>query len=298
MEIIMKEFIITEKESGQRLDKFIFKQASKAAPGMIYKAFRKKRVKVNGKRADLKYVLKTSDKVQAYINDEFFESENTDIPWLKLSPDIKVVFEDDDMLIIDKPSGLLSQSEDKDSAEGRARRYLYDKSEIDISSPGAFIPSLCHRIDRNTSGLLIMAKNAGALKRINEKIKNREIRKFYRLTVEGRIQEGGEINGYIYKIGNNLMEFSKTPKPGARSSRLSYRVLRCDPKSDSTDLEVELHTGRTHQIRASFAYIGHPLKGDVKYGAKRGEGDMYQALRAYKLIFTENGKSVKEFKAD
>ena len=284
----MKEFIITEKEAGQRLDKFIFKQASKAAPGMIYKAFRKKRVKVNGKRADLKYVLKTSDKVQAYINDEFFESENTDIPWLKLSPDIKVVFEDDDMLIIDKPSGLLSQSEDKDSAEGRARRYLYDKSEIDISSPGAFIPSLCHRIDRNTSGLLIMAKNAGALKRINEKIKNREIRKFYRLTVEGRIQEGGEINGYIYKIGNNLMEFSQ----------LGYRVRRCDLNSDSTDLEVELHTGRTHQIRASFAYIGHPLKGDVKYGAKRGEGDMYQALRAYKLIFTENGKSVAEFKAD
>lgn len=297
----MRQVTVNQNDAGQRLDKFLDKFLVGMPKSMLYKAIRKKRVKVNGKKGELSQKLCEGDILQLYINDEFFAEERADVPsWLNIPPRLKVVYEDENILIADKPSGLVAHADaarGEDSLLGRICAYLYQSGEYKPESEHTFAPALCHRIDRNTSGLVIAAKNAAALRMMNEKIRKKEVRKFYVCRAEGEIRpKNGILTGYLVKDGaRNLVRVyddeaeAKRLNPGVKVSKAvtEYRVL--SSQAGQTVAEVELHTGRTHQIRAQFAHIGHPLLGDVKYGAKKNGEKEYQQLRAYRLVFDFEG---------
>ncbi len=275
----MKRFTIGQNDAGQRLDKFLSKLLKDAPMGMIYKWLRKKRVKVNGKKQEISYILKVGDVLELYINDEFFREESVSI---KESLPLSVVYEDKNILVADKPSGISAHGEDGCLIE-RVQSYLFEKGEYDPKTENTFAPALCNRIDKNTSGLVIAAKNAAALRIINEKLKNREIDKFYIARIENApiTPKSGKIEGYTLKNeAERKVYFYKDEKKGAKPCLTFYRCL-----DDNGLVEVKLISGRTHQIRASFAAIGHPLVGDVKYGAKKNGGKDFQMLRAYKIEF-------------
>lgn len=292
--LFMKILTVGKNEAELRLDSFLAKLFSKAPKTLIYKWIRKKRVKINGKKQDISYRLKEGDELFLYINDEFFEETPKKTLPKTGCEDIKkaVVFEDENLLIVNKPKGLSAHG-GKGEANGglveEIRAYLFEKGEYDPKKELVFAPQLCHRIDKNTSGLVIAAKNAEALRIINEKIKKREIKKFYLLRVEGTLEKNeGEIRGYTKKDEKtNKVRFSFVPFDGAKEAVTLYKVQK------NGYIEAELKTGRGHQIRASFAAIGHPLEGDVKYGAKKNGKKDYQNLLAYKIVFdfkTESGK--------
>ena len=183
---------------------------------------------------------------------------------------------------MNKPKGLKSQDDNNDSLERRMRVYLWEKGECEEDS--AYIPSLCHRIDRNTSGLVIGAKNLKAHREVAENIKKKRIKKYYILTAEGIFPDKkGEISGYIKKLSNDKVVFLNKEQDGAKEASLKYRVIK--QEQDRATVEVMLESGRTHQIRASFSHIGHPLSGDVKYGGAKRKDNTYQELCAYKLVF-------------
>ncbi len=275
----MKEFIIDKNNDGVRLSKFMQKVMPALKTGEIYKALRKKKVRVNGKHKDAEFRLSEKDIVSIYMNDELFESEAQEFAWLTAKPDIDIVYEDENIIVLNKPSGLVSQDEG-DSLESRMRAYLYKRGEVDLKAVPLFIPSLCHRIDRNTAGLVIGAKNALYLREINERIKKREIRKFYLLETEQTpTPPSGIIEGYLKKDEKNRkMVFADS---GAYC-KTAYKTLK---SGNPALVEAELFTGRTHQIRAGFARLNAPLVGDVKYGAKKTADKDYQQLIAYKIIF-------------
>ncbi len=278
----MREFTVSKGDAGQRLDKYLGKILADAPQSLIYKSLRKKRIKLNGKKGDAAYRLQEGDILSLYINDEFF-AEQEKAFWESLPPNLNVVYEDDNILIANKPSGLLSQSVTEPSLEGYFRSYLLSKDETIKNQ--AYLPSLCHRIDRNTSGLVIAAKNSEAHKIISEKIKNKEIRKFYLCETEAVPNPvSGKISGYLLKSPHSRkMEFLDNYQKGAVKCETAYQVVK--RQGVGALVEAEIYTGRTHQIRASFAKIGCPLVGDVKYGAKKNGESNYQHLTAYKLIF-------------
>ena len=274
----MKRFIAGQNDAGQRLDKFLSKLFKDVPMGMIYKWLRKKRVKVNGKKQEISYILNEGDVLELYINDEFFnESEKV----IKKTEPPKVVYEDKNILILNKPSGVSAHGEDDGMLE-RVKYYLFQKGEYNPNNENTFSPALCNRIDKNTSGLLIAAKNAASLRIINEKLRTREIDKFYLLKVEGKMPaKSGKIEGYTLKNEKERkVYFYKDEVKGSKLCITEYRCL-----DNNGRVEVKLLTGRTHQIRASFAAIGNPLVGDVKYGAKKNGKNDFQMLCAYKLEF-------------
>ncbi len=282
----MKTFTIGANDKGQRLDRFLHKVMPQAPQSIIYKSLRKKRVKCNGKRiTDGSLKLCEGDVLELYFNDEYFLSGSMPF-WINLTPNIDIVYEDEHILVMNKPSGLLTQADNNaESLEAHMRAYLFKKGEYNPITENSFIPSLCHRIDRNTSGLVIGAKDIDSLRILNQKIKDKEIRKFYLCETEGtpKLKEG-EISGWILKDeAGRKMVFLDTKKPGASACLTRYKVI----KSGKTALiEAELLTGKTHQIRVGFAHLGHPLVGDVKYGAqKNGEGS-FQHLTANRLVFS------------
>jgi 23S rRNA pseudouridine955/2504/2580 synthase len=198
-----------------------------------------------------------------------------------------IVYEDGNLIIVDKQVGLSvhsDESKNPDTLIARIQSYLYKKGEWNPETENSFAPALCHRLDRNTRGLVIAAKNAAALREANEIIKNRQVKKYYICIANGvPAQNRGTLTGYIKKDEkNNRVEVFKNPVPGARTAITHYRVL--SSRSGKSLIECELETGRTHQIRAQLAEIGCPLAGDTKYGLRDGrEGG--QALVAYKLVF-------------
>ena len=282
----MREFVIDKNGDGQRLDKFMMRVMPSVGQGGVYKALRKKKVRVNGKHTDGAYRLTSGDLVQMYISDDFFESAEVELPWMSAPVELAVVYEDENILVADKPSGMPSQASDasEDSLESRVRSYLYKKGEVDLNAQPPFVPSLCHRIDRNTAGLVIAAKNAAALRIINQKIKDREIRKFYLCeTARAPEPKSGTISGMLVRDGRSRkMIFCDKQRADAAYCETVYRTIKA---GSPALVEAELMTGRTHQIRACFSHIGCPLVGDVKYGARKTDGNEYQHLTAYKLIF-------------
>ncbi|MBQ9736928.1 MAG: RluA family pseudouridine synthase [Clostridia bacterium] len=274
----MKKIIATQNDSGQRLDKFLTKLLKDAPMGMIYKWIRKKRVKINGKKAEPSYMIKDGDVLELYINDEFFSVPNHT---RKGASKPVIVYQDKNIVVLDKPSGVASHGEE-DSLLDRITNHLIETGEFDPNTEHTFSPALCNRLDKNTSGLVIAAKNAEALREINNKIKLREIEKYYVLKTEKPpIPSQGVIEGYTLKNEKERkVYFYKDAVPGAKHSKTLYRTL-----DKEGTVEVQLITGRTHQIRASFAYIGSPLVGDVKYGASKNGKKDFQMLRSYKLVF-------------
>lgn len=275
----MKQIEINANDAGQRLDKFLIKYFKNLPQSMIYKWLRKKKIRLDGKHPKNDTFLTQGSVLQLYINDEFFPEKKALPLWYETASAPKIVYEDQNILIADKPSGICAH-DGENSLINMILSYLYKKGEFNPLLENTFTPALCHRIDRNTSGLLIAAKNAKALRFFNEKIRLREIKKIYFLKVEGTLPKNeGIIEGYIKKDESlNKVIFSEKETEGAKKAVTAYRK--------TTDgVEAELITGRTHQIRASFAYIGCPIVGDVKYGAKKNGQKDYQQLQAKKLIF-------------
>lgn len=286
--MLLKSFIINKNDSGQRLDKFLEKAVPLLPRSLIYKYVRLKRIKLNKKRCSFDTKLSEGDLLELYINDEFF-SDNKDEYFLSAPDSVDIVYEDENILIADKQPGLIVHEDDGECVDtliNRIKHYLYNKKEYDPSKEHSFAPALCNRIDRNTGGLVIAAKNADALKILNEKIKNREVHKKYLCVVFGHLPKKEDtLKGFLTKNSDsNLVKVSKNS--GEKTIVTHYKVLK--ERSDLSLVEVDLITGRTHQIRAHMAFIGHPLLGDAKYGiGKNSEkyGFRHQALYSYKLKF-------------
>lgn len=237
-------------------------------------------------------MLNEGDTVRLYIKEEFFESDAAYTAFKKLTPHIDVIYEDENILLCDKRPGLIVHSDEAENINtliSHIHAYLYKKGEYDPDKEQSFAPALCNRIDRNTGGIVIAAKNAEALRLLNEAIKERTLEKQYLCAVHGILREKkGRLTGFLTKDSttNMVKVYDKKPHNGAKSIITEYRVLK--EKGDLTLVEVNLITGRTHQIRAHFSHIGHPLLGDGKYGvnaADRRRGYKYQALYSYKLTF-------------
>ena len=285
----MKEFTISKNDAGQRMEKFITKAIPKLPSSLLYKYIRLKRIKLNGKRCEISTRLSVGDIVQCYVSDEFFEAEEKRPEFMLAPSSIDVVFEDENILLVNKPAGLLVHEGDQwcaDTLIARIQHYLYKKGDYDPKNENSFVPALCNRIDRNTCGIVIAAKNAATLRVLNDKIKDRELEKKYLCVVKGvPKKKTGLLEHFIFKNEKtNTVEALPSPKPGAKTAKTKYIVLASH--DDMSLCEAELLTGRTHQIRAQFAAIGHPLIGDTKYGkAKDGHGFTWQALCSYKLTF-------------
>ncbi len=295
----MQELTIKKNDAGQRLDKFITKTLD-IPMSLLYKSIRLKKIKVNRKRTEASLILSEGDTVQCFLADSFFKSESeADFreELLKITPHLTVVYEDENIILVDKKPGV-SVHEDEHSKSNtlimHILAYLAKKGEYDPSEEQSFTPALCNRLDRNTGGIVIAAKNAEALRIMNEKIKLREVDKFYLCAVHG-IPEKREdtLRGFLLKDEktNTVKVFKKDPPKDAKTIITKYKVIATD--RDSALLEVELLTGRTHQIRAHLSSIGHSLIGDGKYGINKSDreaGYKYQALYSYKLGFSFKGE--------
>ncbi len=286
----MKEFEIGKNDAGQRLDRFLAKAVPLLPASLAQKYIRLKRIKRNGQRVQRDDRLAEGDKLQLYINDEFFDTPRADNAYLTVSaPKLNIVYEDENILLVDKRPGLAVHPHD--GAEygktliDHIQAYLYAKKEW-IPRTSTFVPALCNRIDRNTGGIVIAAKNAEALRVLNQKVKDRELDKRYLAIIEGVMKpQEGALRGQIFKdAAKNRVYVTDKPQPGSKSAVTNYRTL--ETKDGLSLIECELITGRTHQIRAQFAHAGHPLLGDGKYGKLDKRFDRrYQALYSYKLTF-------------
>lgn len=287
----MKAFDIGENDSGQRLDKFISKAVPALPQALMYKYIRLKRIKVNGKRSEISTRLVKGDRVEMYINDEFFVSVRSAYDFMSASKKLSVIYEDDNIMLLDKPVGLLShpdENEYNDTLITRVKRYLYESGSYNPDDENSFVPSLVNRIDRNTGGIVIAAKNAESLRILNEKLKMREIEKYYLCVIHGTLsKKSGVLEGWLIKDeAKNKVAVFDSPREGAKEIRTKYTVL--GEKNDLSLLEVQLLTGRTHQIRAHLACVGHPLLGDGKYGTNavnKAYGYKKQFLYSYRLRF-------------
>ena len=287
----MRELTVKKNDSGQRLDKFLSKALPSLPPALLYKSIRLKKIKVNRRRAEGAQILCEGDTLQLFLAEEFF-TKKTDSALARVTPRISVLYEDENLLLLDKRPGV-SVHEDEDGSGNtllfHMQAYLYQKGEYDPDAEQSFAPALCNRIDRNTGGIVIAAKNAEALRVMNQKIKNRELHKFYLCAVKGvPTPPAATVTGYLLKNEKDktVRIYDKNPPRGAKQIATRYRTLA--ENNGTALLEVELLTGRTHQIRAHMAHIGHPLLGDGKYGVNREDrkqGYRYQALYSYRLTF-------------
>lgn len=286
----MKEIVINKNDENQRLDKFLQKALPNLPASLMYKYIRKKRIKLNQRPCRNNNILQEGDVLQLFINDEFFEKNNKKL-FLNCKIGLQIVFEDDNILVVNKPSGLLVHEDKTETVNTLINgicKYLWQKHEYSPEKENSFTPALCHRIDRNTSGLVIAAKNAETLRILNEKFKNHEIIKKYICLVHGNLTPKEAIlQAYLKKDAKkNQVTISNTPQPGYKIIKTGYKVLKSSTKISL--LEVTLFTGRTHQIRAQLAHIGHPLIGDNKYGRIAQNKNLElnrQALIAFSITF-------------
>ena len=289
----MRSFTIGPNDAGQRMDKFIAKAVPLLPKNLMYKYLRLKRIKRNGKRCEISTRLEEGDLVELYINDEFFDAAPEETFRFAGSM-VPIIYEDENLLLVNKPEGLVVHEDESGSPDtliARVQKYLAEKGEYRPEEEHSFAPALCNRIDRNTTGLVLCAKNAATLRVMNEKIRDRQVEKRYRCLVHGTPElPEARVELFMRKRPDeNRIEVFRHPVPDGRTMVTEYRVLRHD--RDYALLEIHLVTGRTHQIRATMAAIGHPLVGEGKYGtAENSLGFRHQALCAWSLTFRFTGE--------
>ena len=271
----MQEIVVGKNESGQRIDKLLGKYLSEASKGFLYKMMRKKNITLNDKKCVGNEMLSQGDCIRLWLAEETIEKFKSKPKkefaktLLKLE---EIVYEDEDILVMNKPAGRLSQKDEPNdiSANEIFIQYLLESGQISTKDLSTFCPSICNRLDRNTSGLLICGKTLKGSQRMNALIKQRSVKKEYLAIVEGKIARGERIVGWL----------EKDEKVGAKPIETEYLPLYYE--NGMTLLLVHLITGRTHQIRAHLSSIAHPIVGDRKYGSGRGTT---QQLHAYRLQF-------------
>lgn len=312
----MKEFMISRNEENQRLDKYLKKLLPNASTGFLYKMIRKKNITLNGKKVEGKELLKTGDQVKLFFSDETFEKFHADTKNLQSEFEelsklpmrgLQIVYEDENILIADKPADMLSQKANPTdiSANEYLLGYLIRTDALTFENYQTFHPSVCNRLDRNTTGLLLMGKTLLGAQQLSELLRTRALEKYYLAVVAGRMEKGDSLTGYLIKneATNEVRIFTELPQSTEDNTvsriRTDYRPLAW--RDDLTLLEVHLITGKTHQIRAHLASIGHPVIGDPKYGNLRANQKYlpkfhvrHQLLHAYKLVFPD-GREVISF---
>ena len=296
----MRTLYINKNDSGQRLDKFLTKSVKALPVSLIYKFIRIKKIKVNRKRTAIDYKLNEGDTVELFIKEEFFDDTGANESYKVLYPRLDIVHEDDDIIICNKRPGIIAHPDDNEEINtliGHIKAYLFRKGEYNPDDENSFAPALCNRIDRNTGGLMIAAKNAETLRRINELIKDNKVTKKYMCVVHGILDvKEATLTDYLIKDSDtNMVTVSDKRTNGAKTIITKYRVVK--ESDDKSLLDVELITGRTHQIRAHMAFIGHPLLGDGKYGTNRTDrkaGYKYQALYSYYLKIEDMEFTINE----
>lgn len=298
----MLRITLNKNDGGQRLDKFLQKSLKGLPTALMYKYIRKKRVKVNGKRAKENQILQAGDLLELYIPEEFSKNEANIAELERIRTQPRIVYEDENILICDKQPGVLSHTGDKNETGAKnipqretliftLQAYLYRSGEYNPKDETSFAPALCNRIDRNTGGIVIAAKNASALREVNRLIREGYLDKRYLCAVHGNpTPKDTVLEGYLFKNSKTkTVSVTASPTRGAKRIVTGYRTLSYNKENDLTLLEIHLETGRTHQIRAHMAWAGYPLLGDGKYGQNKQDraiGFVHQALYAYQITFT------------
>ena len=288
----MRQLTVHKNDENQRLDKYLKKYLKEAPGSFIYKMLRKKNIVLNGKKADGTEKLAAGDEIKLFFAEETLEkftgeAAKTESEKFPVKKDLEILFEDENLLILNKPAGELSQkAEAKDvSMNEYALGYLQKTGAISEESLKVFKPSVCNRLDRNTSGILIVAKTYQAAREFGDALQKRTVRKFYRCIVKGEVKKAETIDGYLWKDEKtNIVQVFKEKREGASEIHTAYRPIKCE--NGLTLLEVHLITGRTHQIRAHLSSIGHSILGDPKYGDKKLSEKWkvkYQLLHACRL---------------
>ena len=288
----MRQLIVHKNDENQRLDKYLKKYLKEAPGSFIYKMLRKKNIVLNGKKADGTEKLAAGDEIKLFFAEETLEkftgeAAKTEKQKFPVKKDLEILFEDENLLILNKPAGELSQkAEAKDvSMNEYALGYLQSCGAITEESLKVYKPSVCNRLDRNTSGILIVGKTYQAAREFGEALQKRTVRKFYRCIVKGEVKKAETIDGYLWKDEKtNKVQIFKEKREGASEIHTAYDPVK--HQNGLTLLEVHLITGRTHQIRAHLSSIGHPILGDPKYGDKKLSEKWkvkYQLLHACRL---------------
>ncbi len=281
----MEEIIINSNDKGQRIDKFLFKVMDNCSKSMVYKWIRTKKIKVNRKRCEIDQILVENDVVQFFIPPQFLKQKQLD--FLDASLELNIFFENEDILVVWKNSGLLVHSdinESKDTLIQRVLLYLYQKGEYRPTDENSFKPAMIQRLDRNTEGFVVVAKHYDALKQLNDMMQKHTIHKKYATIIENSIEKTGTLIHYHYKDSSGKIKISDIEKTGYKKIITKYQVLQSYKNYHL--IEVELITGKSHQIRAQFSHIGNPIYGDVRYGGTNN--GKYQSLSAYKISFHYN----------
>lgn len=305
----MREITITKNLAGQRLDKFLVKYMDQANKSFFYKMMRKKNIVLNGKKCQGNEMLEIGDKVKLFLAEDTIEKFSTNIIQ-KTKVELDIIFENEDVIFINKPAGMLSQKAEKndESVVEHVISYLLKSNQLKEEDLKAFRPSVCNRLDRNTSGLITAGKSLHGLQVMSKYFTERTMEKYYLALVSGEVKKQEHLKGYLVK-DEKSNKVSIKSQSGDETSYIetSYKPLASN--GNITLLEVHLITGKPHQIRAHLASIGHGIVGDSKYGDtkvndnyKRKYGIKYQLLHAYRVVFPENlidikGLSGKEFQA-
>lgn len=279
----MLEVKINQNDAGQRLDKFLSKTFPELKKSMMYKAIRNKKIKVNRKRCEHNQFLEEGDKILLFLPLDMLVQNKEKAFVLNTKP-IDIVYEDEHILVVNKPAGLLSQKDstkDQDTLNDRIVGYLIQSGQYNPKAEQSFTPSICHRLDRNTTGLVIAAKSSKGARLVNDAIAQHQIQKEYLALCSPKPQTG-DYDLWLKKEGTKAV-VKNAPMPGFQEAKMSVSLV--EQNQSKALVRVQLETGRFHQIRACMAYMGTPLCGDHKYGGSKEYS--FQQLQAYKIDFSQ-----------